>query len=413
LLLGGTMRSSCDTFRISRAKLAYLVDSTAAPVAGLALISTWVVTEMTLIGEGLALAEPPVEATAFQVFLSSLPYRFYPILAIALVAIVAITGRDFGPMRTAEQAAWDGEGSDGEGSDGEGTDGEGTDGEATAGSPSLGRSWLAACLPIFACLGSVIAVLIVTGRGALGGAAATDSGIAYWGEVIGNSDSYLAMIVGGAVGSLVALATGGWAQQGSRLPALLAGAVRGAGQILPAMVVLWLAWALSEMTGDTYLDTGGYLAGWLQEGFPGWCLPTVVFLVAAGVAFSTGTSWGTMGILTPLSISLALQLDASGGLEGAIVLATSGAVLAGAIFGDHCSPISDTTVLSSRASGCDHVAHVRTQMPYALLAGGVSIGVGTIPSALGLSPWISLVVGIGVLLLAVRVIMKPLHETVS
>jgi Na+/H+ antiporter NhaC len=183
-------------------------------------------------------------------------------------------------------------------------------------------------------------------------------------------------------------------------------------QMLPAMVILWLAWALSAMTGDQALDTGGYLSGMLSDTLDARVLPTVVFLLAGLMAFSTGTSWGTMAILTPLSVTLALRLDTAvgGGIgdpNGAICLATCGSVLAGAIFGDHCSPISDTTVLSSRASGCDHVQHVRTQMPYALLVGLVCVALGCIPAAVGVSPWICLAVGAVTLAMVLWLAGKP------
>lgn len=172
--------------------------------------------------------------------------------------------------------------------------------------------------------------------------------------------------------------------------------------MMPAMFVLWLAWALSDMTKPTALDTGGYLASILSSRLDPRLLPTAVFVLAGAIAFSTGTSWGTMAILTPISISLALQLDPLGGPGGDICLATTGSVLAGAIFGDHCSPISDTTVLSSRASGCDHVQHVRTQMPYALVVAVVSALLGTLPAAVGWSPWLCLALSTAVLVLVVR-----------
>ena len=165
------------------------------------------------------------------------------------------------------------------------------------------------------------------------------------------------------------------------------------------------------MTEKNALDTGGYLSSILSDRLDVHLLPTAVFLIAGAMAFSTGTSWGTMAILTPLSIGLALRLDAEGGPDGAIALATCGSVLAGAIFGDHCSPISDTTVLSSRASGCDHVAHVRTQMPYAMVVGVVCIIGGTIPAAFGVSPWISLVLGTVVIVAVVRSFGKLPRET--
>jgi len=161
---------------------------------------------------------------------------------------------------------------------------------------------------------------------------------------------------------------------------------------------LWFAWALSDQTGAGQLDTGGYLASRLSEQVSPFFLPTAVFIVAGAVAFSTGTSWGTMAILTPLSIELSLRIGAATSSEladpfGPICMATVGSVLAGAIFGDHCSPLSDTTILSSRASGCDHVVHVRTQMPYALSVGLITIVFGTLPAAWGVSPYVCLALG--------------------
>lgn len=390
LLLGGTMRSLCDSLRISRAKLAYLVDSTAAPVAGLALISTWVATEISLLGDGLALAGAADQMTPFSLFLASIPYRFYAFLALILALTVAVSGRDFGPMLAAERQtlrepiAVEVQGSEDDG-------------------PAVGGLWWAAVLPVAICVLAVIAVLIGTGAGWSLRALAADTGdLKGWGQLIGNGNSYLALMVGGAIGLALAIALRLWFG-GSSLRLLAIGALRGAWQITPAMVVLWLAWSLSAMTTADYLNTGGFLASRLQSGMPVWLLPTAVFLVAGGVAFSTGTSWGTMAILTPLSVQLAVQMG-DGRADGAIVLATAGSVLAGAIFGDHCSPISDTTVLSSRASGCDHVLHVRTQLPYALLGGLLAVLCGTLPAALGLSPWLCIALGAAATVAAVRII---------
>jgi Na+/H+ antiporter NhaC len=171
--------------------------------------------------------------------------------------------------------------------------------------------------------------------------------------------------------------------------------------MLPALIILWLAWALSAMTDQDKLGTAVYL-GQLLEGrvTPAW-LPTAVFVMSSLVAFATGTSWGTMGILMPLVIRIAWQVLSAGGhpvhADDPLLLATVGSVLAGAIFGDHCSPISDTTILSSHASGCDHVEHVRTQMPYALLGAVVAILLGTLPIGYGASPWVMLPLGVAAL----------------
>ena len=404
LLLGGTMRSTADRYRLSRQKLAYLVDSTAAPVAGLAVVSTWAAIEISYMADGLAVAGINDNQAAFEMFIRSIPYRFYPWLALVMVYCITISQRDFGPMLKAEQAALTAN-----------PDGDLEEDDELA--EPYPRLWLAAVVPVVLCVLSVMVTLVYTGieaqvasEDAAVVGQAENSLLRQAGQVIGNGDSYVALMVGGAVGLLAAV----WmhiALGGCRFAECMKGAFGGARQMGPALLILWFAWALSAMTEKNALDTGGYLSSILSDRLDVHLLPTVVFLIAGAMAFSTGTSWGTMAILTPLSIGLALQLDAEGGPGGAIALATCGSVLAGAIFGDHCSPISDTTVLSSRASGCDHVSHVRTQMPYAMVVGVVCILGGTIPAAFGVSPWISLVLGTVVLVAVVRGVGKLPRET--
>jgi Na+/H+ antiporter NhaC len=167
---------------------------------------------------------------------------------------------------------------------------------------------------------------------------------------------------------------------------------------VPALTILWLAWALSGITKADYLGTGEYLGHLLVGSVDARWMPTIVFLLASMVAFSTGTSWGTMGILMPLVVPTTIQLLGANQMQVSphdpLLIGSIAGVLAGAIFGDHCSPISDTTVLSSQASGCDHVAHVRTQMPYALLVAGISVVCGTIPIGFGASVWFVLPIGV-------------------
>jgi Na+/H+ antiporter NhaC len=390
LLLGGTMRSTADRYGLSREKLAYLVDSTAAPVAGLAVVSTWAAIEISYMGDGLKAGGVTEKSAAFDLFIRSIPYRFYPWLALVMVYCISWTGRDFGPMRQVEQAAHNGR----------------ANALQSEPSESLDHRWLwvAAVVPVLLCLAAVAWVLVHTGLQAVGDWRQIEGGpLRVAGQILGNGDAYVALIVGGLLGLIaaivMALGLGDLPLRG-----ILRSAWGGAKQMVPALVILWFAWALSAMTEPDRLDTGGYLAGLLSDRLDPRLLPTVVFLTAGAMAFSTGTSWGTMGILTPLSIALALRLDPTGGPDGAIVLSTSGAVLAGAIFGDHCSPISDTTVLSSRASDCDHVAHVRTQMPYAIVVAVICIIAGTLPSTLGVSPWISLIVGLVAIVASVRVL---------
>ncbi len=371
LLIGGTMRTTADRFGISRAKLAYLVDSTSAPVAGLSPISTWVVTEVSYVTAGLA-AAAITDVSAFALLIASLPFRFYPILALVMVFAVSMTDRDFGPMADQQPQPPDSD-------------------KSTAASTQPSYFGLAAVVPIAGCVIAVLASLVWSGWQ---GAGSIDHLVQWLGAILSSGDSYGALIHGGVVGLSLALVMHRWLGNLS-WQLLFGGAFQGAKQIIPAMVILWLAWALSAQTDTEQLNTGGYIASCLGDRVPPVLLPTAVFLVSAAVAFSTGTSWGTMAILTPISMHLAIQI--SGGQPyDAIAMGTLGAVLAGAIFGDHCSPISDTTVLSARASGCDHITHVRTQLPYALVVGGISILCGTLPVAYGVSPYLCLLIGAGV-----------------
>jgi Na+/H+ antiporter NhaC len=401
LLLGGTMRPLADRLKISREKLAYLVDSTAAPVAGLALVSTWVAGEIGFIKEGFAgLPLDGVTVDGFAVFVATIPYRFYVLWALAFVPLVALLGRDFGPMLAAERRA----------------SGQ-TDGlhsgdkrplthlpEPDRDSP---RRWHVAVVPVVVLLGVTGWLLVETGAARL---AAEGQAEASWLTRFGNGDSYVALVYGSLSGLLTAVGWSrlqgdlGWRQIG-------AAALKGASQMWKALVILWLAWSLSAMTGKEHLGTGVYVGNLLQQSTSAAWLPTIVFVLASAVAFATGTSWGTMGILMPLVIRVSYQVLSAGdipvGPNEPLLLATIGSVLAGAIFGDHCSPISDTTVLSSQASGCDHVAHVRTQLPYALLVGGVSIGLGTLPVGFGVNVWPLLPLGVILLAVCVRVLGRP------
>jgi len=237
-------------------------------------------------------------------------------------------------------------------------------------------------------------------------------------DIFGSGDSSLALMYGGLIGltTAIVLCSGLRYLRGPRLMEAIS---NGASLILPALAILWLASTMSRMTSnkdfegrpatagiafefkDHRLYTGEYLKGKLidwNESEQGsgaithW-LPTIIFVLAGVIAFCTGSSYGTMGILTPMVIPLAFAaIDPGDGAisQSPIFLACLASVLAGAIFGDHCSPISDTTILSSQASGCDHLAHVKTQMPYALLAGGVSILLGTIGIGFGYSVWLLL-----------------------
>lgn len=392
LLLGGTMRPLADRLKISREKLAYLVDSTAAPVSGLAIVSTWIAGELGYIEDGYA--QLPIEGSsvdAFGVFMASVPYRFYVLWALAFVPLVGWLNRDFGPMLRAEKRA--------------STRNDranqkvnlGTDVELPEAMP---RRWHNAAIPIGVAVGLTLVLLWVTGTAKVEEMPEVEPTLL---NIIGNGNSYQSLLYGSLAGAIAAALWIG--AQRLMPPAEMAkAAFRGGRQMSAALFILWFAWSLSTMTGKDHLQTGKYLGSLLEGNVAVHWMPSIVFLLAAAVAFSTGTSWGTMGILMPLVISATYDLLAAGGaadpatlVNHPILIASIGGVLAGAIFGDHCSPISDTTILSSQASGCDHIAHVRTQLPYALLVGACSVLLGTIPVGFGVSPWIMLPIGIAVL----------------
>jgi len=177
-------------------------------------------------------------------------------------------------------------------------------------------------------------------------------------------------------------------------------------------VILTLAWSLGAVTHD--IGTASYVSGLLGGNLPLFLLPALVFVTSGAMAFATGTSWTTTALLIPLVIPLTVSLAggtgfADGSLYG-ILLATTSSVLAGAIWGDHCSPISDTTVLSSAAAACDHMDHVRTQFPYALLVGAIGLVLGSLGTALGLPTWLALLAGVALLVLFLRLFGTPLRE---
>ncbi len=371
LVVGTATRPLTDRLRISREKLAYLVDSTAAPMATLALVSTWIGYEVGLIDDALQAAGQDENAYAF--FMAGLPYRFYPWLALIFAGAIAFTGRDFGPMHAAETRAARGPAP--------------TTAERER-HPAL--AWLA-ILPVATLVGVTGASLWLQGSAD----AAPDAALF---EIIGGADGYDAMLHGSIAALTLALGLGA-ITRAAPVTDLFKALMDGMRELFEPLTVLFLAWALASGIGE--LNAADYLVGLLGGAIPGAALPTVVFLLSAAVAFATGTSFGTMGVLLPLVIPLAFSTAPE------MALAASSAVLAGATWGDHCSPISDTTVLSSTGAGCEHTAHVVTQLPYALAAGGLSIALCSIPAGLGLSPWLCLLLGAAGCVAVVRFVGRP------
>lgn len=403
LIVGTTMRPLADRLRISREKLAYIVDSTAAPVACVVPFSSWIGFEVGLIAAALTALDLPYDA--YTTFLASIPYRFYPLFAALLVFVIAVSGRDFGPMAKAEERAR--------------TTGKLMADDAVpladygAGrlTPPEGTPLRAinALLPILSVIVVTLLGLYLTGRGAL-----ADSGLgrgdyaatADWMRAImSQTDSYKALLWASLSGVLVA-AILPLAQRILTLKQTMEGMVDGFRSMLLALVVLTLAWSIGAVCNE--LHTADYLTGLTSDAIAPQWLPALVFVLAALIAFATGSSWGTMSILTPLVIPIAHAVMMENAFVvqtpayNAVLLGVISSVLAGSVWGDHCSPISDTTILSSTATGCDHIAHVRTQMPYALGAGFLGVLIGEIPTAYGMSPWISLLLGTVVIVVVVR-----------
>lgn len=415
LIVGNTMRPITDRLKISREKLSYVVDSTAAPMAAIALISTWVGFEITLIGDALASAAStvadPAEAAdllaaaenPFNVFLHSIPYLFYPILALLFVLMTVVTRREFGPMRLAEQRAISGGGLHRPDAQLAADTGGGLM-EAPEDKP---HRWYNAAAPVILTVLVALAGIYVTGRDAVGPGAGLR-------EVIGAADPFKALIWASFLGSVTAIAMT-WGQRILSLQEAVEAWVGGMRAMMLAMIILVLAWGLGGATEA--LGTGPYLSSLLSDALPIHLLPVLTFVTAAVISFATGTSWGTMSILFPVVVPLAVAMGAGIGFDAgshySILLGVVSSIMAGAIFGDHCSPISDTTVMSSMASASDHVDHVRTQLPYAITVAVVGMLVGDIPTAYGLSPALSIPVGLVVLYGVLRFFGQRVEENVG
>jgi Na+/H+ antiporter NhaC len=409
LLVGTTMRPLTDKRRISREKLAFLTDATAAPVASMALISTWIAYELGLLND--ALASIGFEMNAYEAFVKSIPFRFYSIIMLGFVLMIAITGRDYGPMLKAERRARK-------------TGKLVADGSTPLASKELTEMEIKediplraynAIIPVLTVIVMVIVGLYINGRGAVLGGDDTELinalkqtpfAPSVLRQVIGNANAAVAMMWASFCGSIVAFALV-LGQKILNFKEAMEAWIDGAKSLIIAIMVLVLAWGIGSICKD--LGTAKYLVGILEGKVAAGIIPMAVFILGCIIAFSTGTSWGTTAILMPIAVPLVYQL--SGGDTGTILFATIGAVFTGAVFGDHCSPISDTTIMSSMSAASDHIDHVKTQIPYSLTVAIIALLVGYIPAAvLGINPWISLFVGLGLSYLVIKFYGKEVED---
>lgn len=386
MVVGSGMRPITDGKRISRAKLAFLVDATSAPIAGLAMISTWVGYEIGLfngVSENLSLGQD-----GFGMFLDALGFRYYCIMMVVFVFVNAISGRDFGPMLRAEVKSLD------------------PANKVAVNTMKEAKPYQYAQRRLKSCfipLGALFLVLL-GGMWLDGGGAelfAKDplsllSPTAWQNTMIRVENSVTVLVLAAIVGFVLSLIT---AVLVGQVPLQAIGAAiltTLKNSCVPPITILVMAWVLKGVCDD--LATGSFLVTTVGSSVSAHIFPAIVFGLAAVTAFSTGTSWGTMAILIPTIIPVAYQLD--GATYGISTMICLGAVLDGSIFGDHCSPISDTTIMSSASSSCDLMEHVKTQMPYAVLVAILAVLCGYIPATLGLPTWAS-VLGASLLIIGI------------
>jgi len=382
LVVGNLMRPITDKLKISREKLSFIVDATAAPVASIFIVSSWIGYEVGLIQDGLNMINS--SANAYSLFLETIPFRFYPIAMLLFVFMISFSKRDFGPMLKAERRTIE----TGKIS----SSSKFSANEFAVSEEYLGddfkAKWYNGIVPIMVIIFGTIAGLIYTGIDSLEKQGITSYGIQ---DIIGYSDSYLALLWGSFAACIVAIImiTG---QKILTLRKAIDAWFSGIRSMLLAVIILTLAWGIGAVTNE--IKTADYIVSLISESINPHFLPVIVFLVCGLTSFATGTSWGTMAIMFPIVIPLSAAVtgiyDYSPADTSLILVGVISSVLAGCVWGDHCSPISDTTILSSMASGCDHIDHVRTQLPYAIVVGIVTMLFGDILTAYGLSPYISL-----------------------
>ena len=366
LTIGTVMRPVYDRQRISREKLAYIIDATAAPICIIAPVSSWAV----------AVASEVSEQNGFHTFLSTIPYNLYALLTILMVVFVAVTGLDFGKMRKAEERAQ----REGNGDAMTDEESDQTDGKGRV---------IDLVLPIV-----VLIVCAILGMAYVGG---FFSGVPF-SQAIGENPT-----AGLSLGAFAGLVTAFILYIPRRImkPKEFAGTiVSGIGSIVPPMLILILSWSLGGVCREL-IGTGEFISGFIADSnVPLQLLPFVVFVIAALMSFSMGTSWGTFGLLIPI---VTMICSAAAGSE--LLVPALGATLAGSVYGDHCSPISDTTILASTGAQCEHIRHVETQIPYATLT-AIVCAVGYLIIGFTNMPWIGLSVSAALLIGAMLILRK-------
>jgi len=396
LIVGNTMRPLSDKWKVSREKLSYIVDSTAAPVASIAVISTWIGFEISLIDQSLKAYN--INADAYELLLSSLPYRFYSILALVFVFLIFFMRRDFGPMLKAERRAATGK-----------VLGDKavpiSDFESSGLNPSryIKARWYNGLIPIMVVIVFTFGGLYVSGKTHL---LSTGNPIASYsffevvfngnfirnvGTIVSSADSFKVLLWASMMGVVTAFFLS-YFQKILKIKDLISSLIQGMKSMMMAVVILVLAWSLGVVL--VQLGTADFLVSLLSSNLNFHFFPAIVFIFSAFIAFSTGTSWGTIAIMFPLVVPMTIVMLKGSPEFRQFLILTISSVLAGSVFGDHCSPISDTTIMSSLSSSCDHIDHVKTQFPYSLTVALIALIFGIIPVSLGLPYLLSVAISV-------------------
>ena len=391
LISGPVLMPVTDKAGVSREKLSYIVDSTAAPLAGIAVISSWVAVEVSVIQEGLDVIG--ANASAFQIFLGSIPYCFYCIFALAFVLLLTLTGREFGPMLEAERRARAGQ------TVKKGTRVEKVRSEELPGNYAQDRSWCRIALA-FGSIGVMfifsLVSFYVTGRqeAIAQGLILPDATFRFadLSTIIGCADTIQLVMEAALLVGIAALVSGTLMHLFTLSDGILAW-IEGASSLVSTMVVLVLAWTLAGTVDK--LGTVYYVVDIISAGIPQFFVPTLIFLTCCVVSFATG-SYGCMFMIMPIAVPIVAAIGgiAENPASDPFMLSCVAAVLSGAIFGDHCSPMTDCTILAALGAGCETMDHVRTQMPYAITVAITSVLFGTLLTSLGISPFIGLISGV-------------------
>lgn len=371
LTVGTVMRPVTDRYKITRAKLAYIIDSTAAPVCIIAPISSWAAAVGSSLPEGSGI-------DGFSLFLQTIPYNLYAIFTIIFVMFIILTGIDYSKMAAFAKSGKSGI--------------EEAAGEKEEEVIGNGKVY-DLLLPIGFLIISCIAAMLYTG-GILEGASVIDA--------FANCSSARALVMGSFF-TLIFTFLLYIPRKVIRFAEFCDCFVKGFKAMTSAVMILCLAWTLSGICSESYLNIGGFVSSVINgNGLVAVLLPAIFFLVALGLAFATGTSWGTFGILIPIALAIFGN--------GAMLPVCVAAVLSGAVCGDHISPISDTTILSSAGAQCKHIDHVSTQIPYAMTVAACAF-IGYLTAGIAGSGFAGLLVGGAALFVVLIIIMKKVKQT--